>query len=274
MGNERLEDERLPIEGKQTTPLAHSKRAWLHRELGLLGHESWHALKLFLVLLLLCGVVFPAFVYGFGQIFFPFQANGSLITNAQHQTVGSDLIGQQFTLPTYFHGRPSVTGYDASNSSGSNIGPTNPQLLNGNGTEVTVKPGATPPANATPVPGKAHMYSIPGTYAGIKNYANQFRQENHLASNAPLPMDIVTASGSGLDPDISVAAARLQINRIVAARQALGGHNASITAAALQALIDQKSIGLDLGIFGEPRVNVLTLNLELDARYGMPPAQQ
>ncbi|HEY4385505.1 MAG TPA: potassium-transporting ATPase subunit C, partial [Ktedonobacteraceae bacterium] len=229
----------VPVEDQQSTPSVFASKRWLSQEFTLVGHESWHALKILLVLLIVCGIVFPALVYGLGQLFFPAQANGSLISNAQHQIVGSKLIGQQFTSPVYFHGRPSVTNYNASNSSGSNIGPTNPQLINGNGSEVTVQPGATPPANATPVPGKANTYYVPGTYAGIKNYAGQFRQENHLAANTPLPMDIVTASGSGLDPDISVDAATLQINRIVEARQALGGRNASITVANLQTLVEK-----------------------------------
>lgn len=231
---------------------------------------SWGVLKLFAILLLLCGVVFPALVYGLGQLLFPDQANGSLLYNQQHQVIGSRLIGQQFTLPTYFHGRPSVAGYDASNSSGSNLGPANPQLLEGNGTLVTLKPGDKVPANATPVAGQPHIYYIPGTYDGIKAYAAQFRKENNLASTTLLPADIITASGSGLDPHISVEAALLQVERIVKARHASGGKNATLTADQVRTLIAKHTDGRDLGIFGEPRVNVLELNLDLDTSYGSP----
>jgi K+-transporting ATPase ATPase C chain len=167
-----------------------------------------------LVLVLICGVVFPLVVYVIGQTLFPYQANGSLILNQRNQVVGSRLIGQAFTRPEYFHGRPSAAGYDASSSTGSNIGPTNPQLLDGNGSEVTVKQGDPLPANATPVAGKPHTYFVSGAYAGVKTYAEQFRKENNLSADTPLPADIITASGSGLDPDISVEAALLQVNRI------------------------------------------------------------
>ncbi|MBV9689476.1 MAG: potassium-transporting ATPase subunit C [Ktedonobacteraceae bacterium] len=233
-----------------------------------IGQESWNACKVLLVLLLICGVLFPLVVGIIGQTFFPFQANGSLLVNQQNQVIGSSLIGQSFTSPDYFHGRPSVTGYDASNTSGSNLGPTNPQLITGTWNQVTVAAGTPVPANATPVPGQPHTYMVPGTYAGVKNYAEQFRKENHLPPNTLLPTDIVTASGSGLDPEISVAAARLQVNRIVQARHALGGKNARLRAADLLALIDKDTSGRELGFLGEPGVNVLQLNLDLDTRYG------
>lgn len=248
------------------------RRSRLRNELREIGRESWNASKVFLVLVLLCGVVFPASVYALGQLFFPSQANGSLLVNQQNQVIGSRFIGQSFTWPVYFHGRPSAAGYDASNSSGSNLGPTNPQLLTGNWSEITLKPGDPIPANATPEPGKPHTYILSGTYAGMKTYAEAFRKENGLALNMPLPADIVTASGSGLDPDISVEAALLQVQRIVKARQALGGKQALLTADALRALIAKHTNGRDLGILGEPRVNVLELNLDLDTRYGTPPA--
>jgi K+-transporting ATPase ATPase C chain len=137
---------------------------------------------------------------------------------------------------------------------------------------VTVAPGATPPPGGTPVPGKPHTYYVPGSYLGVTTYAEQFRQENGLSPTTPLPADIVTASGSGLDPDISVEAAELQVNRVVAARKALGGKQTGITADQVNALISQQSAGPDLGFLGEPRVNVLALNLALNALYGPPPA--
>jgi len=212
----------------------------------LIGRETWNSLRIILVLLILFGGIYPLIVFGVGQLAFNKQANGSLITDTRGHVIGSSLLGQQFTSPEYFHGRPSVVGYDASSSGGSNLGPTNPQLIDGNGSEVTFTPGTTPPAGSTPVPGKP---------------------------NTPLPADIVTASGSGLDPEISVDAALLQVNRVVKARQALGGKNATITLEKVRALITQYTEGRDLGVLGEPGVNVLELNLALDSIYGPPPAQ-
>ncbi len=239
----------------------------------LIGRETWNSLRIILILLILFGVIYPLIVFGVGQLAFNKQANGSFITDSHGQVIGSSLLGQQFTRPEYFHGRPSVVGYDASSSGGSNLGPTNPQLIEGNGSEVTVAPGTSPPAGSTPVPGKPNTYYVPGTYLGVKTYAELFRKENGLLTNTPLPADIVTASGSGLDPDISVAAALLQVNRVMKARQALGGKNATITLEKVQALIAQYTEGRDLSILGEPRVNVLELNMALDSTYGPPPIQ-
>ncbi len=249
------------------------KTSFTGNTIKLIGRETWNSFRTILVLFILCGVIYPLIVFGVGQLVFNKQANGSLITDTRGHIIGSSLLGQQFTSPEYFHGRPSVVGYDASGSSGSNLGPTNPQLIEGNGSEVTVAPGASPPAGSTPVPGKPNTYYIPGTYRGVKNYAELFRKENGLLPNTPLPPDIVTASGSGLDPDISVDAALLQMNRVVKARQALSGKNATITLEKVQALITQYTEGRDLGILGEPRINVLKLNQALDATYGSPPAQ-
>ncbi len=239
----------------------------------LLGQETWNSLRIMLVLFVLCGAVFPLVVFGIGQLAFSAQANGSLITDSHGRVIGSHLLGQQFTRPEYFHGRPSAVGYDASNSGGSNLGPTNPQLLNGNGSYVTVAQGTPTPAGGTPVVGKKNTYYAPGTYLGVKTYADLFRKENGLAANTPLPTDIVTASGSGLDPDISVEAALLQVNRVVAARQHLSGKNATITPDKVKALIDKATHGRDIGIMGEPRVNVLELNIALDTAYAAPPIQ-
>jgi K+-transporting ATPase ATPase C chain len=237
-----------------------------------IGRETWNSIKITLVLLVLCVILYPLVVWGIGQLAFNKQANGSLLKDQQGNVIGSELIGQQFTRPEYFHGRPSAVGYNAAGSGASNLGPTNPQLIDGNGSEVTVAPGATPPLNGTPVAGKDNTYYVPGSYLGIKNYAEQFRQENGLDADAKLPADIVTASGSGLDPQISVEAANLQVNRIVAARTALGGKNAAISVAKVKELITQNTDGRDLGVLGEPRVNVLKLNLALDAAFEKPPA--
>jgi K+-transporting ATPase ATPase C chain len=222
------------------------------------------------LLVFLSGVIFPLAVYGIGQALFPSQANGSLITTRQGRVVGSSLIGQQFAQPAYFHGRPSAVAYNAAGSGASNIGPTNPQLFSGNGSYITLGPNQPPPPGATPVAGKPRTYYIPGSYLGVSAYADQFRKENGLSADTPLPADIVTASGSGLDPDISVEAAYLQVNRVVAARKALGGANTAITAGEVISLISAHIDGPDLGFMGEAYVNVLELNLALDQSYGSP----
>jgi potassium-transporting ATPase KdpC subunit len=273
MSNQRETEDDLPLEEKPS-PETIDVRQKLRHGISSASRQTWNAFRLILVLLLLCGVLFPLLVFVVGQVAFHNQANGSLILDKQGHVIGSKLLGQQFTRAEYFHGRPSAAGYDASNSSGSNLGPTNSQLITGNGSQVTVAVGTPAPANGTPVPGQAHTYYMPGSYLGVKTYAEQFRQENGLAPNTPLPSDIITASGSGLDPDISVDAALLQVNRVVAARKASGGTNAAITSEKVRALIAQQSEGRDLGVMGEPRVNVLTLNLALDAAYGAPPAKK
>lgn len=205
------------------------------REVWRIRGDSVQAVRMMLVLLVLCGVVYPLLLFAVGQIAFPFQANGSLLVNVNGQVIGSKLLAQQFTRPVYFHGRPSTVGYNASGSGGSNLGPSNPHLA-----------------------------------ASVQHYADQFRQENGLPPDMPLPADIVTASGSGLDPDVSVAAAVLQVNRIAAARAALRGRNAQVTLNVLKALIAHHTQGRDLGVLGEPRVNVIELNIALDATFGPP----
>jgi K+-transporting ATPase ATPase C chain len=223
------------------------------------------AVALTVLLTILTGIIYPGVVTAIAQEVFPYQANGSL-HYVNGKLVGSDLIGQEWTLAKYFHGRPSATSnpstgapepYAADNTTASNLGPTSSQLINGNGTEVTIAQGTPVPANATPVPGKANTYYVPGTYLGVKNYAEQFRQENGLAPNAPVPSDMVTASGSGLDPDISIEGALLQVNRVAHAR--------NLSPAVVHQLVQDHIQGRLLGIFGEPFVNVLNLNLALDA---------
>ncbi len=225
----------------------------------------WPAIAMTLLFTIITGLIYPGIVTGLAQLIFPYQANGSLHT-VNGKVIGSDLIGQQWTSPKYFHGRPSATlsptgtpaPYEADNSSASNIGPTNGALINGNSSEVTIAKGTPVPAGATPVEGKKDTYSVPGTYLGVKNYAEQFRKENGLAPNEPLPSDIVTASGSGLDPDISPAAALLQVNRIATAR--------SLSPDAVRKLVNDNTHGRFLFIFGEPYINVLELNLALDGQ--------
>lgn len=170
------------------------------------------------------GVVYPFAVWGVGQAFFPHQANGSLLSNPQGEVIGSELIGQNFTSRQYFHSRPSAAGigYDAGASSGSNLGPTNEKLI------VRVKDSTN--ALAAEAPGK------------------------------PIPADLVTTSGSGLDPHISPAAADFQIRRIAKER--------GIDESDLRRLVGEFTESRTLGILGEQRVNVLSLNIELDRRHG------
>jgi K+-transporting ATPase ATPase C chain len=174
--------------------------------------QIWIAARATVVLTILTGVLYPLAVTGLAKVMFPRQANGSLTA------VGSELIGQKFTRPEYFHGR--VDGYDGLASGGSNLGPTSQQL-------------------ATRVEGD------------IK----KFREENPTFSG-PVPADLVTASGSGLDPDISPAAAEAQVARVAAARGA--------SADAVRQAVAANTRGRQFGIFGEPTVNVLKLNLALD----------
>jgi K+-transporting ATPase ATPase C chain len=187
------------------------------------------ALMLLLILSVLTGVVYPFVVTGLAQLLFPNQANGSLIVADDGTTYGSQLIGQQFDDPRYFWGRLSATGafpYNAYNadtltaSSGSNYGPLNTALTDSVQARVDALKAADP------------------------------------ANTAAVPVDLVTASGSGLDPHISVAAATYQLHRVAQVR--------GLSDAEVQALVDKYTSGRQLGFLGEPRVNVLQLNLALD----------
>ncbi|GCE13670.1 potassium-transporting ATPase subunit C [Tengunoibacter tsumagoiensis] len=222
------------------------------------------ALMITVIFVIVTGFIYPAIVTGLGQLLFHNQANGS-IHMVNGKAVGSDLIGQQWSSAKYFHGRPSVTinastgtpqPYSADNSSGSNLGPTNGSLLNGNGSQVTIADGTPVPANATPVAGQKNTYTIPGSYAGVNNYADQFRKENHLSADTKVPSDMVTASASGLDPDISPESAYLQVDRVAQER--------GLDPAKVKQLVTDHIDGRFLWIFGEPHVNVLNLNIALD----------
>lgn len=171
---------------------------------------------------ILTGVIYPLVVTGIAQVVFPYQANGSLIVQ-QGQVMGSELIGQSFTDPRYFWGRPSATSpfsYNAAASAGSNLGPTNPSLID----EVNAR------------------------IAALK--------ASDPLNNSPIPVDLVTASGSGLDPNISIAAALYQAPRIAKAR--------GISEEQVKTFIDSYTQDRQFGMLGEPRVNVLELNLALD----------
>jgi K+-transporting ATPase ATPase C chain len=173
----------------------------------------------------LLGILYPLLVTGLAQLIFPKQANGELIKGKDEVLIGSRLIGQPFSGPGYFHSRPSAAGaagYDASASGGSNLGPTNAQLI-----------------------------------ARVNGDVAKLQAEN---PGAAIPVDMVTTSGSGLDPDISPAAAEFQIHRVAAERK--------ISEAEVRGLVVENSKNRQWGFLGEPRVNVLELNIALDARYG------
>ncbi len=198
------------------------------------------AILLTLFFVVLFGIGFPVAVWAVGNVAFPSQAHGSLIKDAKGNVVGSSLLGQNFTKPEYFHPRPSAAGagYDAANSSGTNLGPTSDKLINGIKDDPATK-------------------DVDETYPGFKDLAKAYREENGLAPDAVIPADAATRSASGLDPDISPANAELQVARVAKAR-GLGVDKVR------QILADHTS-GRTLGIFGEPRVNVLELNLALDS---------
>ena len=173
----------------------------------------------------LLGILYPLLVTGLAQLIFPKQANGELIRGKDGLIVGSRLIGQPFSGPGYFHSRPSAAGgagYDASASGGSNLGPTNAQLI-----------------------------------ARVSGDVAKLQAENH---GAPIPVDLVTTSASGLDPDITPAAAQFQIHRVALERK--------ISEAEVARMVLDNSENRQWGFLGESRVNVLELNIALDARYG------
>jgi len=180
-------------------------------------------LRIKILMTLLLGVVYPLAMTGLCQVLFPRQADGSLIAAGDRVVVGSELIGQNFTRPEYFQGRPSAAGsdgYDATASSGSNYGPTNQKLID-----------------------------------RVKGSLEKFRKENPDYQGS-IPADLVTASSSGLDPHLSPESARAQAPRVARAR--------GVPADQINLLISRFTEGPDLGLLGEPRVNVLKLNLALD----------
>jgi potassium-transporting ATPase KdpC subunit len=182
------------------------------------------AILITVVFTIVCGLAYPLLSTAIGQVAFHDKANGSLIKR-DGVVVGSRLIGQTFTAPQYFHSRPSSAGagYDASASSGSNLGPTNPDLL-----------------------------------SAVKDRVDAYRKENGLAADAMVPVDAVTGSASGLDPHISIANARLQVNRVASER--------GLDVAVVEQLVKKYTDGRQLLVLGEPGVNVVELNLALDNR--------
>jgi K+-transporting ATPase ATPase C chain len=197
-------------------------------------HTVWRAavvaLRATAVTLVLAGLVYPLVVTGLAQALFRGRANGSLVRDERGAAVGAELIAQRFAAAAYVQPRPSAAGdgYDATSSGGSNLGPTSKKLRD----RVTAE-------------------------------LARLRAENPRAPG-PVPVELVTASGSGLDPHLSPAAVRWQVPRIAHAR--------GVAAARVAAVVGQYVEGRDLGLLGEPRVNVLLLNLALDRQFGRPPA--
>jgi len=182
------------------------------------------ALMLMLIMTVLTGIAYPLVVTGLSKVIFPKQADGSLAYKGG-APIGSVLIGQNFSDARYFYSRTSAAGkdgYDAANSGGSNLGPTNKVLLD-----------------------------------SVAKQAGKVRTDNGLSSTAPVPGDMVTASASGLDPDITPEAAQIQVARVAKAR--------NFSVQKVQALVDQYTEGRQFGFLGEPRVNVLKLNITLDS---------
>ena len=181
------------------------------------------AILMTIVTTILLGLAYPLLVTGLAQVIFPDKANGQLIRNAEGTVIGSRLIGQPFTSPGYFRSRPSAAGangYDASGSGGSNLGPTNQKLID-----------------------------------RVKADVEKLQREN---PGKPVPIDLVTTSGSGLDPHISPAAAEFQVPRVARER--------GMSEDELRQLVAAHTEGRQFGFLGEPRVNVLELNLDLDNR--------
>ena len=184
------------------------------------------ALRMTLFLTLLTGLIYPGVVTGLCQVLFTNQANGSLVTSQNGKVIGSKLLGQNFSKPEYFHPRPSAAGndgYDPTASTGSNLGPTSQKLVD-----------------------------------RMKASADQYRKENPTYTGA-IPADAITASASGLDPDITVANAQAQAARVAQARGA--------QVSEVESIITAQTENRDLGFLGEARVNVLAMNMALDQRF-------
>ena len=192
-----------------------------------LGRQLRSAVLLFIVLSVITGGIYPLVVTGIAQVGFPRQANGSLIVDKAGNVIGSSLIGQNFDAPEYFHPRPSSAGANGYDSS------------------------ASSGSNLGPTNKKL--------LDGIKSNVDSYRQDNGLSADALIPVDAVTGSGSGLDSDISPDNAALQVARVAKARGA--------TEDQIRQVVSQATTGRTLGILGEPRVNVLQLNLALDSAF-------
>jgi len=201
------------------------------------------ALRATLVTLILTGVVYPLVVTGLAQVMFPHRANGSIVADDKGREVGSELIGQGFADPAYVRPRPSSTGYDAANSGGTNLGTTSKKLRDGQPDDPATK-------------------DVDESFTGVKDLAAAFRADNALPAGTDVPADAVSRSASGIDPHVSPETAMLQAPRIASAR--------GVAVDRVQAVIAGYTDGRELGFLGEPRVNVLAVNLALDRQFGRP----
>jgi K+-transporting ATPase ATPase C chain len=208
-----------------------------------LREQLWPAFASALILTLLAGGIFPLALF-LPATLFPRQIDGSLVTR-DGVVIGSDLIGQNFTSPAYFHPRPSAAGvgYDAAASGGTNLGPANPKLKDG---------AIDDPKTA----------EVDESFAGVRQLTEDYRKQNGLKPEMAIPIDAVTRSGSGLDPHISPANAALQAARVSRSR--------GLSTSVVRSLVARHTRGRQFGIFGEPRVAVLALNLELDRTAPRP----
>ncbi|HMG20009.1 MAG TPA: K(+)-transporting ATPase subunit C [Kofleriaceae bacterium] len=201
------------------------------------------ALRATLVTLVVTGLAYPLVVTGLAQVMFPHRANGSIVVDDKGREVGSELIGQGFAGAAYVRSRPSASSYDAANSSGTNLGTTSNKLRNGQPDDPATK-------------------DTDESFAGVKDLAAAFRADNALPANVEVPADAVSRSASGIDPHVSPDTAMLQAPRIARAR--------SVAVDRVRAVIAEHTEGRELGWLGEPRVNVLAVNLALDRQFGRP----
>jgi K+-transporting ATPase ATPase C chain len=228
-----------PVEAASEAQPEPSTPSWL----GELRRQFWPALVSVLLLTLATGIVYPLALSALAVPLFRTQADGSLATR-DDRVIGSTILGQNFSGPGYFHPRPSAAGngYDATASGGTNLGPSNPKLLDG------------APVTAA---GEA-------AFPGVRRLAEEYRRRNELPTDAAIPIDAVTRSGSGLDPHISPDNAALQVRRVAQAR--------GLDEDTVRRLVTENTEGRQLGFLGQPRVCVLTLNLALDRLAPLPSA--
>jgi potassium-transporting ATPase KdpC subunit len=201
------------------------------------------ALRATLVTLVVTGLVYPLAVTGLAQLVFPYRANGSIVVDDKGREAGSELIGQGFASAAYVRPRPSANAYDASNSGGTNLGTTSKKLRDGQPDDPATK-------------------DVDESFAGVTELAAAFRADNHLPEGVDVPADAVSRSASGLDPHVSPETAMLQAPRIAGAR--------AVAVDRVQAVIAEYTEDRELGFLGEPRVNVLAVNLALDRQFGRP----
>jgi len=216
--------------------------------------ETFVSLRATFVIAILGCVLYPLAVYAIGHTVLRHEADGSLVDKqgnpaSPEDAVGSSLLGQGFKAPEYFHPRPSAAGagYDAANSGGTNLGPISEKLLHGAADDPNTK-------------------DVDESFTGIQQLVADYRAENKLSPDVLVPADAVTRSGSGLDPDITPANAGLQSARIADAR--------GVKVEEVQSLLARETKGRQWGLFGDPRVNVLEINLALDRELPKHPATE